>query len=293
MRIPEIMRNRMSFSFEVFPPKEDKPLEPLLSALEELYKFNPDFISCTYGAGGTNIGRNLEVLRSIKSRGETIPVTHFTCVGNSREDVRRQLDEYLSIGVDHLLALRGDLPAINTGTGGDFSYANELIAFIRAHYGDRFAIAIGAYPEKHIEARTLAEDIAHLRIKQDAGADFIMTQLCFDTEGFKRWMDRIRRAGVHIPVNAGVMPVTNKDSVIRMALSRNGCSIPRHLAEIISRYWDDPAGFREAGIEYTVRQIGELICEGIDGLHIYALNRHETIEEIVCKSGIQANPKGL
>jgi methylenetetrahydrofolate reductase (NADPH) len=192
-----------------------------------------------------------------------------------------------------LLALRGDLPAINTGTGGDFSYANELIAFIRAHYGDRFAIAIGAYPEKHIEARTLAEDIAHLRIKQDAGADFIMTQLCFDTEGFKRWMDRIRRAGVHIPVNAGVMPVTNKDSVIRMALSRNGCSIPRHLAEIISRYWDDPVGFREAGIEYTVRQIGELICEGIDGLHIYALNRHETIEEIVLKSGIQANPKGL
>ncbi|MBP5291053.1 MAG: methylenetetrahydrofolate reductase, partial [Lachnospiraceae bacterium] len=239
MRIPDIMKGRMSFSFEVFPPKEDKPLEPLLKALEELYKFNPDFISCTYGAGGTNVGRNLEVLRSIKNRGETIPVTHFTCVGNSREDIRRQLDEYLSIGVDHLLALRGDLPANNSGTGGDFSYANELIAFIRAHYGDRFVIAIGAYPEKHIEAKNLAEDIAHLRIKQDAGADFIMTQLCFDTDGFRRWMDRIRRAGVRIPINAGVMPVTNKDSVIRMALSRNGCSIPRHLAEIISRYWDD------------------------------------------------------
>ena len=288
------MKDRLSFSFEVFPPKADKPLEPLMAALEELYKFNPDFISCTYGAGGTNVGRNLEVLRAIKKSGQTIPVTHFTCIGNSREEARRQLDEYLAMGVDHVLALRGDLPPVNDGTtGGDFNYANELIAFMRAHYGDRFVIAIGAYPEKHIEARSFPEDIAHLRIKQDAGADFIMTQLCFDTENFKRWVDAIRRAGVHIPINAGVMPVTNKDSVIRMALSRNGCSIPRQLAEIISRYWDDPEGFREAGIEYTVRQIGELICEGIDGLHIYALNRHETIREIIRKSGIQANPKGF
>jgi len=288
-KITEIMAKRMSFSFEVFPPKPDRPLDPVLDTLDELYKFQPDFISCTYGAGGSNVGRNMEICGAIQDKGKTITVAHFTCVGHTRQDVKEQLLCYREIGIDHFLALRGDLPAGWEGTRGDFAYANELISYIRDQFGDQFTIAMAGAPEKHISANSLMEDVAHLRIKQDAGADFLMTQLCFDVEGFKRWMDMVRRAGVRIPIDVGIMPVLNKESIIRMALSLNGCSIPRQLAEIISRYYNDPEGFKQAGIEYTVRQLEQYMCEGVDGLHIYSLNKHEDVATIVNMSGIRTN----
>jgi methylenetetrahydrofolate reductase (NADPH) len=140
MKITQIMKERMTFSFEVFPPKMDKPLEPLLATLDKLYEFGPDFISCTYGAGGTNAGRNLEICKAITDSGRSIAVTHFTCIGNTKEDVKKQLDAYLANGINHILALRGDLPEGWEGTRGDFSYANELVSFIRAEYGDKFTI---------------------------------------------------------------------------------------------------------------------------------------------------------
>ena len=289
MTVPQIMKDRMSFSFEVFPPKEGQPMEPLLSTLDHLYGFNPDFVSCTYGAGGTNAGRNVEICKAIKDSGKAIAVTHFTCIGNSKEEVKQQLDDYLAAGIDHILALRGDLPEGWEGTRGDFKYANELIKFIRAEYGDKFTIAMAGAPEKHIQANSFDEDIAHLRMKQDAGADFIMTQLCFDIDCYMRWVDAIRDAGITIPIDVGVMPVLNKDATIRMALSMNGCSIPRELAEIISRYYNDPDGFKKAGKEYTVKQIYEYINTGIDGLHIYALNKHEDVSDILNAAGIMGN----
>ncbi len=285
MTIPEIMKNRMSVSFEVFPPKADKPLEPLFNVLDKLYEMEPDFISCTYGAGGSNVGRHMEICEAIeKSDNATIPISHFTCIGSTKDSVREQMQECLDHGINHILVLRGDIPEGWEGTRGDFTHASELIGFLRREFGDRFTLAMGAAPEKHIEADTFAEDIAHLRMKQDSGADFMMTQLCYDVEGFKRWLDTARHAGIYLPVDVGIMPVLNKESVIKMCLGVNGCSIPQPLAELISRHYNDSKeDFRKYGIEYTVKMVYEYMALGIDGLHFYTLNKADAALEI-CES---------
>ncbi|MDR0813938.1 MAG: methylenetetrahydrofolate reductase [Oscillospiraceae bacterium] len=310
--VPQIMDERMAFSFEVFPPKTDKGMETLCGAggvLDKLYTLNPDYISCTYGAGGSNVGKNLEVLKNIKASGKSVPITHFTCVGNSKEQIRQQLDDYLAAGIDHILALRGDLPLGHTGTGGDLHYATELVKFIRQELGDKFTIAVAGSPEGHISCRSLDADIGFLKQKQDEGADFIMTQLCWDMDQFRYWVDAIRAAGITLPIDVGIMPVLQASSTINMALSRNGCVMPRALSELISKYWifPDPfsdqtalkfrtetdesiaqkkADFRKAGIEYTIKLIDEYRVAGIHGIHLYALNKFDDVAEIVKLSGL-------
>ncbi|WP_230397304.1 methylenetetrahydrofolate reductase [Novisyntrophococcus fermenticellae] len=299
MKLTDIMKKRTMFSFEVFPPKTDDGMQKLEGCLEHLYEFQPDYISCTYGAGGSNVGKNLEVCKMIQKAGNnTIPVTHFTCVGNTKEGVKEQLQNYLDQGIDHMLALRGDLPYGWTGTNGDFDYATDLIAFVRREFGDKFEIAASGSPEGHIACGTLEADIAHLKQKQDEGADYIMTQLTYDMEQFKYWLDAIRKAGITMPVDVGVMPVVNKDSVISMCLSRNGCAIPRKLAEVISHHWFDKdpdgndlpevkAAFREEGINYTVNQLHEYMALGVDGIHLYAMNTWKNSKEILDRAGIR------
>jgi methylenetetrahydrofolate reductase (NADPH) len=271
--------------------------------LEKLYTMKPDYISCTYGAGGGNVGKNLEVLDAVKASGNVIPITHFTCIGNTREGIRQQLQTYLDHGIDHILALRGDLPFGWTGTGGDLHYATELVKFIRGEFGDRFTIAVAGSPEGHIACRSLEADISFLKQKQDEGANFIMTQLCWDMDQFRYWMDAIRTAGVTMPVDVGIMPVLDAKATINMALSRNGCVMPRALCEIISKNWifDSPfapteseesiaakkASFKEAGIEYTIRLIDEYRVCGISGIHLYALNQYEDVARLVRESGIK------
>ena len=298
-RLTEIMYERTALSFEVFPPKTDKGMAKLPDTLDHLYKFNPDYISCTYGAGGSNVGKNMDVCKLIlNAENETVPVTHFTCIGHTRETVKEQLQNYLDNGIDHMLALRGDLPYGWTGTNGDFAYATDLVAYVRKEFGDKFEIAVAGSPEGHIECRSLEADIAHLKQKQDEGADYIMTQLTFDMEQFKYWLDAIRMAGITMPVDVGVMPVVGKDAVINMCLSRNGCAIPRELAEVISHHWFDKdpdgndlpevkAAFREEGIEYTVDQLHEYMSLGVEGIHLYALNKWEDVTEILNRAGIR------
>ena len=285
MKIIDILEKRMTFSFEVFPPKEDKPIEPLLETLARLYVFGPDFVSCTYGAGGTNKGRNVEICSAIKKGNKAEPVTHFTCIGNTRNDIVGALEEYTKLGIENILAMRGDLPAGWEGTRGDFSYADGLIAFIRQKF-PHFCISAACYPEKHIEAPDFTSDIAHLRFKQDCGASFLMTQLCHDVNAYKRFVERIRAARVTLPVIVGVMPVLAKDPIIRMTLS-NGCSIPGELAALIGKYGEKPEDFKKAGKEYTVKQIHEYIDAGINGLHIYTLNKHEDVSDILLAAGIR------
>ncbi|MGN0785576.1 MAG: methylenetetrahydrofolate reductase [Candidatus Aphodomorpha sp.] len=299
------MKKRAAFSFEVFPPKTDVGMEKLCGdggVLDKLYTLHPDYISCTYGAGGTNVGKNLAVLDKIQQDGKAIPVTHFTCIGNTKEGIREQLDRYLEHGIDHMLALRGDLPFGWEGTGGDLHYATELVKFVRKEYGDRFTIAVAGSPEGHIACRSLEADIGFLKQKQDEGADYIMTQLCWDMDQFRYWLDAIRAAGITLPVDVGIMPVLDQAATINMALSRNGCVIPRSLCEIISKNWifpnpfvKDPFDtqveekkqrFKEAGIEYTIRQIDEYRACGVDGIHLYALNKYDDVARIVKESGI-------
>ena len=255
MNVAEIMEQRNAFSFEVFPPKTDVGMEKLCGeggVLEKLYTLNPDYISCTYGAGGTNVGKNLEVLKKIKADGKCTPVTHFTCVANTKED--------------------------------------------------KFTIAVAGSPEGHIACRSLEADISFLKQKQDEGADYIMTQLCWDMDQFRYWMDAIRAAGIWLPVDVGIMPVLDAAATINMALSRNGCVMSRDLCEIISKHWIFPnpfapneseesiaakkASFKEAGIEYTIKLIDEYRVCGINGIHLYALNKYDDVARIVKESGI-------
>lgn len=305
MSVPEILEKRSCFSFEVFPPKTDVGMEKLCGkggVLEQLYTLNPDYISCTYGAGGGNVGKNLEVLDSIKAAGKAIPVTHFTCIGNTKEGIKEQLQTYLDHGINHMLALRGDLPYGWTGTGGDLHYATELVKFVRREFGEQFSIAVAGSPEGHIACRSLDADIAFLKQKQDEGADFIMTQLCFDMDAFRYWMDAIRGAGIWMPVDVGIMPVLDAGAVINMCLSHNACVMPRELSELISKNWIFPnpfapneseesiaakkASFKEAGIDYTIGLIDEYRACGIDGIHLYALNKFDDVARIVKESGI-------
>ena len=289
MRVNELLEEKLTLSFEVFPPREEESMDPLLETLDHLYKFDPAYVSCTYGASGKNVGRNLEVCKAIASApNDVIAVSHFTCIGNTREKVAAQMDTYLANGVNHILALRGDIPQGQTGTGGDFHYATDLVKFIRQQYGDKFTIAVAGNPEGHIECRSIEADIAHLRQKQDEGADFIMTQLTYDMENFERWLDAIRGAGIWLPVDVGVMPVLNKDSVIRMCLSMNGCVIPRKLSRLISKYFNDPEGFKAAGKEFTVDQIMEYATLGVDGVHLYALNQWKEVTDILTETNLFA-----
>jgi len=305
MRITEVMRQRMCFSFELFPPKTEVGEEKLLrdgGVLDQLCTLKPDYISCTYGAGGTNVGKQIPVLDAIRGRGPAA-VAHFTCIGNTRDGIREQLENYLAHGVDHLLCLRGDLPFGWTGTGGDLHYATELVKFVRDEFGGRFTVAVSGSPEGHISCRSLEADISFLKQKQDEGADYIMTQLCWDMDQFRYWMDAIRAAGITMPVDVGIMPVLDAAATINMALSRNGCVMPRALSEIISKNWIFPnpfapqeapesveakkAAFKEAGMAYTIELIDQYRVCGIDGIHLYALNKYDDVARLVKESGIK------
>ena len=305
MKVKEIIRNRLVLSFEVYPPKTDAGMKNMCGengTLQHLYALEPDYISCTYGAGGTNVGRNLEVMKKICRDGRTIPVTHFTCVGNTKEGIREQLQTYLNEGIDNVLALRGDLPRGWEGTRGELHHATELVKYIRQVFGDWFSIGVAGSPEGHIDCRSLKSDIAFLKQKQDNGADYIVTQICWDMDRFRYWFDAIRRAGITMPVSVGVLPIIDSAATINLALSRNATVMPRKLCEIISRHWIFPnvfnpqeapeivaekkAAFREEGIEYTVRQIDELRALGVNGIHLYTLNKYEAVTEVVKRSGV-------
>lgn len=307
MKLSQAMKEKMLVSFELFPPKTERGMDNLPETIKQLMKYKPEYISCTYGAGGGNVGANREVCQMIKNAG-TIPVTHFTVIKNTKEDMKTQLDQYLEDGVDHMLALRGDIPLGETTTCGDFNYATDLVKFVRDQYGDKFEIAVSGSPEGHIACRSLEADVAVLKQKQDNGADYIMTQLCWDMEQFKRWLDRIRKAGVTMPVDVGIMPILDQAATINMALSRNGCVMGRELSRLISKYWLFPnpfnpkdsegkpfdmfydkkvAEFKAAGIEYTIKQIDEYRALGINGIHLYALNKWKDVAEIIDRSGLR------
>ena len=221
MSVAEIYEKRATFSFEVFPPKTDVGMEKLCGkdgVLEKLYTLNPDYISA---------------LIKLKP-----PDGNYT-----KEDIKEKLQTYLDHGIYHMLALRGDLPFGWTGTNGDLHYATELVKFVRKEFGDKFTIAVAGSPEGHIQCRSLEADIAFLKQKQDNGADFIISQLCWDMDAFRYWLEAIRNAGIWLPVDVGIMPILDQAATINMALSRNGCVMDRKLCEIISKNWIFPNPF--------------------------------------------------
>lgn len=291
MKIIDRIQKGPTLSFEVFPPKSDKPLAPLMETLEKLYTFEPDFISCTYGAMGSNKGRNLEVVSAIQSRKKSEALSHYTCVGNCSLDVDTALLEYENAGVENLLALRGDFPEGADQSQGQFSHASDLISYIRGK-SDRFCIAAACYPEKHLLANSLEEDIDALLLKQEAGASYFISQLCYGIENYLRFLDKARKRGVTVPIIAGVLPLLKRDGLVRMTLS-NGCSIPAEVAALVGRYGASEESFRAAGHEFTVGLVKRFLGEGVDGIHLYTLNRYEDVADVVRDAGIRDKTAGV
>lgn len=262
-------KNKTVFSFEVFPPKKTSPIESVYGKLEEICALKPDFISVTYGAGGTGgHSRTCEIASKIKNDLGVESVAHLTCVNSTREDIDATLEDFKNHNIENILALRGDyISGVEPKT--DFRYASELCSYISAKGG--FDLAGACYPEVHLEAEDEVEDILNLRKKVDAGAGHLISQLFFDNSTFYRFLERAKIAGIKAPIEAGIMPVTNKSQIERM-VSMCGASLPAKFSKIMQRYEDKPEALRDAGIAYAVEQIVDLIANGVDGIHLYTMN---------------------
>lgn len=272
MRIDQLYKQgRQLASFEVFPPKRDSDIGAIYKALEEMAALAPDFISVTYGAGGEGgVNKTAEIARVIAKEHQIPSMAHLTCISSSAETIQEKLNELRALGVENILALRGDLPATGEKPSKHFAYAEDLIGTIRAR-GD-FCIGAACYPEGHLDCTDDALDIIRLRRKQDAGASFFVSQLFFENDSFLRFLERARRAGVTAPISAGVMPILGRAQIERM-IFLCGASLPSKIIKLLHKYANSPADLRKAGIEYAARQLAGLLASGVDGVHIYTMNK--------------------
>lgn len=270
MKICELFKdNHTVFSFEIFPPKKDGSIETVYNTLDELTDLKPDFISVTYGAGGTQPGCSTrEIVSIIKEKYHTESIAHLTCVNSTKADIDRVIEEFKVHGVENVLALRGDInPDIEPKK--EFPHACDLIAYMKERSDLSFSGA--CYPEGHPEAPSFDEDIANLKRKVDAGASHLMSQLFFDNDLFYRFLEKARAAGINVPIEAGIMPCINAKQIQRM-VTMCGASLPHKFTRLIARYGDSPEAMRDAGIAYAVDQIIDLAANGVDGIHLYTMN---------------------
>ena len=271
MKLAELFNNRKTvFSFEVFPPKRDNPIETIYNTLDALQDLKPDIIRVTYGASGSLADNSTcEIASAIKHRYGIESAAHLTCVNSTKEEVTQVLKKLHDNGVENILALRGDLvPDVEPKE--DFKHASELITFIRESEND-FGISGACYPEGHLDSRDQIEDILNLKKKVDAGAQHLISQLFFDNNLFYDFLDKARIAGINVPIEAGIMPVVNKKQIERM-VSLCGASLPAKFTKMMSRYETRPEAMRDAGIAYAVNQIVDLVSQGVDGVHLYTMN---------------------
>ncbi|MBQ8842631.1 MAG: methylenetetrahydrofolate reductase [Ruminiclostridium sp.] len=270
MKIAEMFgKGKTVLSFEVFPPKKTSNIETVYNTIEQLTDLNPAYISVTYGAGG-NLANNLtcEIASAIKNKYNTEAMAHVTCVNCTKSDLEIILGRFKDAGIENILALRGDInPDIPPKT--DFRYASELVTFIKEH-GD-FGISGACYPEVHSEAPDMVTDILNLKKKVDAGAETLVTQLFFDNSVFYDFRDKVRIAGINVPISAGIMPVTNKNQIERM-VTMCGASFPQKFSKMLQRYENNPEALVDAGIAYAADQIIDLISNGVEGIHLYTMN---------------------
>ena len=270
-----------SFSFEFFPPKDEKSAEALLRAVERLRSLEPAYVSVTWGAGGSTHRKTLDVVQMAKSRFGLESMAHLTCVGASKADIDAVLADIEARGIENVLALRGDPPQGDTSFTphpDGLAHADELVARIRSRWG--FSIGVAGYPEGHIESPSLEADLDHLKRKIDAGADFIVTQLFFDNDAFFRFVERVRAAGIDAPVLPGIMPITNVGQIKRFT-DLCGASIPKRLLDRIEPIAGDREAVIAAGIDYSTRQCRELLEQGAKGVHFYTLNLSRSTKTIL------------
>ena len=282
MRIEEILDERRPvFSFEFFPPKTEEGERNLWSALEELKRDEPAFVSVTYGAGGSTRDRTIGIVKRIKSEIGLEAMAHFTCVGATTEQLRGTLDEMRAAGVENVLALRGDPPDGQTEwtkTEGGLEYSTELAQLIAENYD--FSIGAACFPEVHPEAPDLDSDIAFLKRKVEAGARFLITQLFFDNELYFDFVREARAAGIDVPIIPGIMPVTGYAQVKRFT-ERCGASIPALYERELAARADDPDAVKDLGVAYATLQCADLLARGAPGIHFYTLNRSPATRSIL------------
>lgn len=273
--IQNLFQKQPTLSFEVFPPKKEGELKAAFDVLDALAKWKPDFISVTYGAGGSRSKKTVEIASYIQNHLHINALAHITCVGCKQEELLAVCSELKEHHVDHVLALRGDRPKDMTDEqfqSRDFAFASDMIQFLKAQ--TKLHIAGACYPEKHYECFSMESDLNHLKEKQDAGAEFLISQLFFDNDYFYDFRERAAKKGIQIPVCAGIMPITSAKQ-LGTTISLSGSSVPKTLADIIACYGDKPEEMYKAGVDYAIRQIMDLKQNGVDGIHIYTMNKPE------------------
>lgn len=269
MRTAEIFKDKKVLSLEIFPPRRTAPIDTIYHTLDELQGLNPDFISVTYGAGGSETNTaTLEIASAIKNDYGIESVAHLPCINLTKNEVLDMLAGFKQAGVENILALRGDINPDFTPRQ-DFRYASDLVSFIKEN-GD-FNIIGACYPEGHSECPNLVDDIRNLKTKVDAGTDQLITQLFFDNNYFYSFRERASIAGINVPIQAGIMPVVNKKQIEKM-VTLCGVELPKKFITMMERYENNPIAMRDAGIAYAVDQIVDLMAQDVDGIHLYTMN---------------------
>ena len=269
MKTADIFKTKTVFSLEIFPPKPDADESVIYNTLDQLTDISPDFISVTYGAGGGKNGaKTIQIASDIKNKYHVESIAHMPCINLTKDQAASILDNMVAHGIENVLALRGDIPE-GTVSPGDFTHADDLITFIQNNYD--LNILAACYPEVHPESTGAVDDLKWLRHKVDCGADHLISQLFLDNEYFFSFLEKARIAGINVPIEAGIMPVTNKKQIERM-VKMCGVELPKKFIRVLERYEDNDIALRDAGIAYAVDQITDLIAEGVDGIHLYTMN---------------------
>ena len=282
MKLAELLKSeRLSISFEVFPPKTDMAFDSVKAATEEIAALSPAFMSVTYGAGGGTSKYTLEIAKNIKEKYGVPTLAHLTCVSSTRETVRARIEDIKAAGIENIMALRGDIPESMMGedrSRWDYRHAIDLVRELRDCGGD-FSIGGACYPEIHPESETQKEDIMYLKEKVDAGCDFLTTQMFFDNNLLYNFLYKIREAGITVPIIPGIMPITNANQLER-AIKLSGSFIPQRFISLVDKFGQNPAAMRQAGIAYATDQIIDLYANGIKNVHVYTMNKPDVAKAI-------------
>ncbi len=282
MKIAELLKNdKLSLSFEVFPPKTEMGFDSVKGATEEIARLRPAFMSVTYGAGGGTSRFTLDIARNIKERYNVPTLAHLTCVSSTRETVKEKIGAIREAGIENVMALRGDIPAGRENedrSNWHYRYAIDLIRELKEADPD-FCIGGACYPEIHPESSNQKEDIRNLKEKVDAGCEFLTTQMFFDNNLLYNFLYKIREAGITVPVIPGVMPITNANQVER-AMKLSGSFMPQRFKSLVDKFGSDPAAMKQAGIAYATDQIIDLFANGITNVHVYSMNKPDVAEKI-------------
>lgn len=266
-------------SFETFPPKEDSAFESVINAINEIAKMKPDYISVTYGAGGGTSKNTVEIVSKIENELNVTALAHLTCISSTKKEINDILNKLKQNNIHNILALRGDIPSdIDYNKNLDYKYAYELIGDIK-RFGD-FCVAAACYPECHQDCDSIQKDIEHLKLKVDMGVDFLISQLFFDNNKMYEFIDKIHSKNINIPIEAGIMPITNPKQINKMVVL-SGASIPKEFKSMIEKYSNDIVSLKKAGIEFAIKQIESLINYGINGVHIYTMNKPDVAQQII------------